>query len=238
MTRHEDEPRFNLTLLELLRQDFELIIPGLEADLPKDRNGIDVGGIWRIVRAAVRDMAGFEVVPDVAIGTFSFAKYLMWRDLVDRADRLKESALVRHLIDRDGSVTADKAAFPRMEELDATVVPAVLFTPLPADRSPLVAVEASAAGRDFVLDGPPGTGKSQTIANLIEHNLALGRRVLFVAEKRAALEVVQRRLAAKGLAPFCLELHYAKATKATVLRAPFKTVLPMRAGKCSTRRLR
>lgn len=218
MIAHEDEPRFNLTLLELLRQDFELSIPGLDGELPADQSGIDVAGIWRTVRAAVRDMAGFEVVPEVALGTFSFAKYLMWKDLVDRADRLKESALVRHLIDRDGSVEVDKGGFPLASELDAKADPTSLFTPLPADSSQLVAVVASAEGRDFVLDGPPGTGKSQTIANMIAHNLALGRRVLFVAEKRAALDVVQRRLADKGLAPFCLELHSAKATKSAVLK--------------------
>ena len=166
MIAHEDEPRFNLTLLELLRQDFELTIPGLDGELPKDRSGIDVTGIWRAVRTAVRDMDGFEVVPDVALGTFSFAKYLMWKDLVDRADRLKESALVRHLIERDGSVVFDKGSFPRIEELDATVEPAALFTPLPADSSQLVAVVASAQQRDFVLDGPPGTGKSPTIADV------------------------------------------------------------------------
>lgn len=218
MVIHEDEPRFNLTLLELLRQDFELSIPGLDGELPRDHSGIDVPGIWRTVRTAVRDIAGFEVVPEVALGTFSFAKYLMWKDLVDRADRLKESPLVRHLIDRDGSVQVDKGGFPRPEEMDAKVDPASLFTPLPADSSQLVAVVASAQQRDFVLDGPPGTGKSQTIANMIAHNLALGRRILFVAEKRAALDVVQRRLADKGLAPFCLELHSAKATKTAVLK--------------------
>jgi very-short-patch-repair endonuclease len=218
MIAHEDEPRFNLTLLELLRQDYELSISGLDGDLPKDASGIDVAGIWRTVRAAVRDIAGFEVVPEVALGTFSFAKYLMWKDLVDRADRLKDSPLVRHLIDRDGSATIDKGGFPRAEDIDARVDPASLFTPLPADSSQLVAVVASAEGHNFVLDGPPGTGKSQTIANMIAHNMALGRRVLFVAEKRAALDVVQRRLADKGLAPFCLELHSAKATKAAVLK--------------------
>ena len=218
MIAHEDEPRFNLTLLELLRQDFELVIPGLDGDLPKDQSGIDVAGIWRTVRAAIRDISGFEVVSEVALGTFSFAKYLMWKDLVDRADRLKESPLVRHLIDRDGTVEVDRGGFPRADELDAKVDPASLFTPLPADSSQLVAVVASAEGRDFVLDGPPGTGKSQTIANMIAHNMALGRRVLFVAEKRAALDVVQRRLADKGLAPFCLELHSAKATKTAVLK--------------------
>jgi len=218
MIAHEDEPRFNLTLLELLRQDFDFTIPGLEGELPKDHSGIDVAGIWRTVRSAVRDISGFEVVPDVALGTFSFAKYLMWKDLVDRADQLKESPLVRHLIDRDGSLSIGEGAFPRAEEMDDKIDPACLFTPLPADSSQLVAVLASAEKRDFVLDGPPGTGKSQTIANIITHNLALGRRVLFVAEKRAALEVVQRRLADKGLAPFCLELHSAKATKSAVLK--------------------
>ncbi len=218
MTRHEDEPRFNLTLLELLRQDFELAIPGLDGELPTDASGVDVAGIWRTVRAAVRDMSGFEVVPDVVLGTFSFAKYLMWKDLVDRADRLKDSPLVRHLIERDGSVMDGKGAFPRPEDLDAEIDPSSLFTPLPADSSQLAAVVASAKGFDFVLDGPPGTGKSQTIANMIAHNLALGRRVLFVAEKKAALDVVHRRLSDKGLAPFCLELHSAKATKTAVLK--------------------
>lgn len=218
MTRHEDEPRFNLTLLELLRQDFELSIPGLDGELPTDHSGVDVAGVWRTVRAAVRDMSGFEVVPDVVLGTFSFAKYLMWKDLVDRADRLKESPLVRHLIERDGSVVEGKGAFPKPENLDAEVDPSTLFTPLPADSSQLAAVVASARGLDYVLDGPPGTGKSQTIANIIAHNLALGRRVLFVAEKKAALDVVHRRLSDKGLAPFCLELHSAKATKTAVLK--------------------
>ncbi|PTQ09424.1 DNA helicase [Sphingomonas oleivorans] len=218
MTHHEDEPRFNLTLIELLRQDFALNIPGLDGPLPTDESGIDVAQVWTTMRRAVRDMAGFEVVPDVVLGTFSFAKYLMWKDLVDRADRLKESPIVRHLIERDGAGFERSGEFPRAERLDDSIDPAALFTPLPADSSQLAAVVASAQGHDFVLDGPPGTGKSQTIANIIAHNLALGRRVLFVAEKMAALDVVQRRLEEKGLGEFCLELHSAKATKAEVLK--------------------
>jgi hypothetical protein len=218
MTHHEDEPRFNLTLLELLRQDFELHIPGLDGALPTDDSGIDVAQVWNVVRRTVRDIEGFEVVPDVMLGTFSFAKYLMWKDLVDRSDRLKESPIVRHLIEREGVDFAMRGEFPRADRLDDSVDPAALFTPLPADSSQLAAVVASAHGHDFVLDGPPGTGKSQTIANMIAHNLALGRRVLFVAEKMAALDVVQRRLAEKGLGEFCLELHSTKATKAEVLK--------------------
>lgn len=216
----DEEPRFNLTLLELLRHDFELAIPGLEGDLPSDDSGIDVAGIWNTVRRAVRDVPGFEVSTELVLGTFSFAKYLMWKDLNANAALLLQSPLVRHLLepgeaDEGFSGLGD---FPRPERLDATVTPAQLFAPLPADSSQLAAVVASANTRSFVMDGPPGTGKSQTIANMIAHNLALGRRVLFVAEKRAALDVVYRRLAEKGLGEFCLELHSSKASKVEVLK--------------------
>ncbi|WP_137889156.1 DUF3320 domain-containing protein [Pseudomonas sp. 2FE] len=220
MSMLEDEPRFNLTLLELLRHDFELMIPGLEGELPSDESGIDVEGIWNTVRRAVRDVPGFEVTHELVLGTFSFAKYLMWKDLADRSEQLLQSPLVKHLLERsvDSGGFTSSGDFPRPEELDHKVNPASLFTPLPADSSQLAAVVASASGCDFVLDGPPGTGKSQTIANMIAHNLALGRRVLFVAEKMAALDVVYRRLEEKGLGEFCLELHSSKTSKVEVLK--------------------
>ncbi|RAP57103.1 DUF3320 domain-containing protein [Oleiagrimonas sp. MCCC 1A03011] len=220
MSMLDDEPRFNLTLLELLRHDFQLSIPGLDGDLPTDESGIDVEGIWNRVRRAVRDMPGFEVTADVVLGTFSFAKYLMWRDLIDRSDQLQQNDVVRHLLHHKlgGSSLEPVGEFPEPKKLDAAVEPGELFTPLPADSSQLAAVVASAQGHSFVLDGPPGTGKSQTIANMIAHNLALGRRVLFVAEKMAALDVVKRRLEDKGIGQFCLELHSSKSSKMHVLR--------------------
>jgi very-short-patch-repair endonuclease len=201
----DDEPRMNLTLLEMLRQEFRLEVPELAAGLPT------------AVRKAVRDTPGFEVAEDVLLGSFSFAKYLMWKDLVDRTETLKANRVVRHLLETPREPYPYSAHPPRPEELDQEVAPGELFTPLPADSSQLAAVVGSARGCDFVLDGPPGTGKSQTIANMIAHNLALGRRVLFVAEKRAALDVVHRRLRANGLGPFCLELHSNKANKKEVL---------------------
>jgi very-short-patch-repair endonuclease len=220
MSMLDDEPRFNLTLLELLRHDFELNISGLSGGLPTDESGIDVEGIWNIVRRAVRDMPGFEVTTDIALGTFSFSKYLMWRDLIDRSEQLMQNDVVRHLLHHKlgGSVLESVGKFPEPKDLDSTVEPGELFTPLPADSSQLAAVVASAKGHSFVLDGPPGTGKSQTIANMIAHNLALGRRVLFVAEKMAALDVVKRRLEDKGIGQFCLELHSSKSSKMHVLQ--------------------
>ena len=218
LSHHEDEARFNLTLLQMLRQDFELEIPELlGGQLPGDESGVDLPGIWNVVRRAVRDTPGFEVSEDVMLGTFSFAKYLMWKDLVDRTDSLKANPVVRHLLETPREPYGNRQEMPRAEALDREIDPADLFAPLPADSSQLSAVVASAKGCDFVLDGPPGTGKSQTIANIIAHNLALGRKVLFVAEKRAALDVVHRRLKAIGLGSFCLELHSNKAVKQEVL---------------------
>ncbi|CAI1868690.1 DUF3320 domain-containing protein [Serratia sp. CY81489] len=216
----EEEPRFNLTLLELLHNDFALTINGLDGELPTDESGIDVDGIWNVVRRAVRDMPGFEVTRDVVIGTFSFAKYLMWKDLIDRAPQLMQSSLVKYLIERGQENVAleTNGEIIEVNRLDDAISTQELFLPLPADSSQIAAVVASAKGRDFVLDGPPGTGKSQTIANMIAHNLALGRRVLFVAEKKAALDVVYRRLEAQGLGEFCLELHSSKTSKMDFLK--------------------
>lgn len=221
LSAHPDDARFNMTLLELLKTDFGLVIGGLDGDLPSDSSGIDVHGIWNHIRHAIKDSPGFEVREDVVLGIFSFSKYLMWKDLVDRADQLKENSVVRHLIERGTERFSGGEGLPEMawpETLDRDVDLSGLYAPLPADSSQLAAVVASGQGHNFVLDGPPGTGKSQTIANMIAHNLALGRRVLFVSEKRAALDVVYRRLESVGLGDFCLELHSHKSSKAEVLR--------------------
>ena len=214
---HEDETRINPTLLEMLRHDFELKMPDLEKDLPTDASGIDVTQIWRIVRTHVRDLKGWEVTNEVFLSTFSFNKYLMWKDLVDRTDLLKRNPVVRHLIDTPKQSYGDPADFPNVSRLDFDYKPVDLFTPLSADSSQLAAVLAASAGKDFVLFGPPGTGKSQTIANMIAHCLAHGKTVLFVSQKTAALEVVQRRLKQIGLGDYCLEVHSTKAQKSSVL---------------------
>src|SRR5690606_8206583 len=101
--------------------------------------------------------------------------------------------------------------------IDRELDPSDLMAPLTADSSQIVAMHASGGDGDVVLEGPPGTGKSETIGNIIAHNIGLGRRVLFVSEKMAALDVVYRRLKACGLGDFCLELHSAKANKREVL---------------------
>lgn len=217
LLRHDDDTVFNLTLMQMLRQDFNIDMSELSGELPRDQSGIDVDRIWTIVRHKVKDVPGFEVAEEVILSTFSFAKYLMWKDLSDRTDTLRASPFVRHLIDTPRDPYVGGASFMAPREIDRRVKPDEVFAPLNADSSQLVAIHASGAEGDFVLEGPPGTGKSETIGNIIAHNLALGRKVLFVSEKMAALEVVYRRLVDAGLGDFCLELHSSKANKKGVL---------------------
>ena len=218
MTAHDDEPRFNTTLLEMLRRDFRIDIPGLDGALPEDNSGIDVENVWNKVRLAVKDAPGFEVIDDVVLGHFSFAKFLMWKDLVDRTEDLRNNAVVRHLMDTPRDPYAIGEGFVDPRQLDQIYSPSDLLVTLPADSSQMAAVATADRGKDFVLIGPPGTGKSQTISNIIGHLLGKGKTVLFVSEKTAALEVVYNRLVKVGLGRFCLELHSNKAKKADVLK--------------------
>ena len=214
---HTDDTVFNMTLLEMLRQDFELRLPQLEGELPADANGVDVLQVMTIVRQAIRDVPGWEVLDDVVLSSFFFAKYLMWKDLNDHTDELRTSRFVAHMIDTPRERYSRQPEFIAARDHDARIDPSRLLTPLPCDSSQVAAIYASGHDGDFVLEGPPGTGKSQTIANLIAHNLGLGRTVLFVAEKVTALNVVQDRLRKVGLGDFCLELHSSKANKRDVL---------------------
>jgi very-short-patch-repair endonuclease len=220
LAHHEDDIRINSTLLQFLQRDFGLRVSSLEGELPKDESGIDVPLVFSLMRQAVRDIPGFEVVEEAAFSTFSFAKYLMWKDLVDRTEDLRNNRLVKHLIDSPETPFAqacDGPCLPLPNEIDKKIPLHDLLTPLPADSSQLAAVVAAMNGHDFVVIGPPGTGKSQTIANMIAQCLSVGKRVLFVAEKSAALDVVYRRLKAYGLGDVCLELHSNKSDRKRVL---------------------
>ena len=214
--RHDDETIVNPTLIQLLRENFQLSLKGLDP-LPTDSSGVDVSKIWQIFRLAVKEIPRWEVTEDVYLGIFSFTKYLMWKDLQDRTEHLKKNRVVNHLIERPRESMGASEDLATRHDMDERHQPDGLLTPLLADSSQLNAISRAGAGHDFALEGPPGTGKSQTITNLIAHFLGQGKTVLFVSEKMAALDVVQRRLNSIGLGPFCLQLHSAKAKKTEVL---------------------
>lgn len=213
--KHEDEPQLNVTLAEMLKQDFGVEIKGLNP-LPTDEHGIDVKKVLTIIRRAIMHQPRWDVLEDAYLGLFSFSKFIMWHDLKVRTEELKRNKVVASLIDRQLTWSSDEHG-PAEDHLDATYHPKDLLCPISADSSQLAAICSAGSEKSIVLHGPPGTGKSQTITNIIAHALAHGKSVLFVAEKMAALSVVQRRLTQIGLAPFCLEVHSNKSKKKDVL---------------------
>ncbi|GAA4264446.1 DUF4011 domain-containing protein [Frondihabitans peucedani] len=197
----------NFCLLEKLRLEFNVTIPGL-ADPALDGSGIDLDAAFQATREAILASgipARVEATVDVAI--LQFAKFRLWKDLDENWEALAANPLVRHLIEQPQEAFVDTAALTADVEKDVDLDELLTRLPISADSSQLQAVAAATAGRTFVLEGPPGTGKSQTITNLLAKSIADGKRVLFVAEKKAALQVVQSRLAAVGLGPFTLDLH-------------------------------
>ena len=208
----DEETQINVTLLELLRQDFGIVAEGL-SPLPTDEKGVDVPQIFSRVAEAVSGMKNWEIINSVFLGHFSFSRFIMWNDIKSRSEELKKNKVVASLM--EGRITFDQAK-PSVEDSD-DIRPDELAVPASADSSQLSAIYEASNGKSFVLHGPPGTGKSQTITNMISNALYQGKTVLFVAEKMAALSVVQKRLAKLGLDPFCLELHSNKTQKKTVL---------------------
>ena len=207
----EEEIFFNTTLIEMLAQTFDIHIPELNP-LPVDNAGVDVRQIFTIVRNAIRNQAHWDVMEEAFIGVFSFSKYVMWNDIHSNPEELADNKIIRSLM--EGRMVWDAGeAMTDVRQLDADSRPSDFVVPVDVDSSQLEAVIDSGKGKTFILYGPPGTGKSQTITNMIANALYQGKRVLFVAEKKAALDVVQSRLAKIGLSPFCLELHSNKVTK-------------------------
>lgn len=219
LERSDEDAVLNVTLLEMLRVDYQKTIRGIDPDdLPTDKSGIDVARIFQIFRQELRDFPDWELLDqEVWLGNFSFQKSVMWEDLDKHSDDLLRCPVVDHLVNHPTEAFADDVEEVRSEEIDAAYPYAQIMTPLSADSSQLAAILSAEKGKNFVLHGPPGSGKSQTIANIIAHCLYKGKSVLFVAEKRAALEVVHQRLSKLGLDPFCLELHSNKAGKRQVL---------------------
>ncbi len=210
-----EETQMNITLLEMLRQFFGIRISGLNP-LPMDESGIDLPLVYNTVRKAVMSRKGWDIVEYAFLGQFSFSQFIMWNDIRNRSEELQHNKVVSSLIAGKLTWTPQEIEVSAAE-LDGRIAPSDMAVPTSADSSQLAAIYAASRGESFVLHGPPGTGKSQTITNMIANALYQGKSVLFVAEKMAALSVVQKRLAAIGLDPFCLELHSNKSQKKAVL---------------------
>ncbi|WP_246025231.1 DUF4011 domain-containing protein [Saccharopolyspora antimicrobica] len=200
----------NYCLVQWLRQKHGVDIPALQTPI-LDESGIDIGASLRAIRQGLVDNnLNFRIDETASLRLLEFSTFQMWRDLTQHWELFMRNPVVRHLVENPGRPMAGTA--PAEVDIDETE----LLLPIAADGSQMRAIALAEQGHSFVLEGPPGTGKSQTITNLIAHAMASGKTVLFVAEKQAALDVVKRRLAALGLDTFCLDVHGRKQSQRSI----------------------
>jgi very-short-patch-repair endonuclease len=201
----------NATLLHLLAHDYKLRIEGaaLLDLLPASTGAPDPQALFARLCKETADVEDFHVVPRVVAGTFTYTKLPMVEDLRGSLEQLAGHDLIAAIAGDEDAIAAVRALHAR--DVDLTLPdhtpPADEFLILDADASQSYAINAAIAGEPLVVIGPPGTGKSQTIANLIASYTARGKRVLFVAEKRAAIDAVTKRLHAVGLDDLVMDLH-------------------------------
>ena len=201
--KRDEDVALNRTLLEYLKLVAEIEIPLFPST--EDCSLEEVRGIFDLFKRIISRREGWRVQEQSVLGIFSFTKFVMWNDIHSHREVLSSHPILKSLI--EGRLTINTEETVDARSLDKDTTPEALALPLAYDSSQLEAVAESDRGSSFVLYGPPGTGKSQTITNLISNALFKGKRVLFVSEKKAALEVVHRRLEKIGISAFCLELH-------------------------------
>ena len=210
----------NYSLFEKLKHSFDMTLPFLSDDhIPED--------YWREVDEAIekKKKEGWQVVREMTFGLFRFQKQVMWRDLDPkrwpRHSPLVDKKLVRRILvgPRSGESAPGILTETYRQDDPGQLSPSVRLI-RDADSSQFAALMDALMREDgLVIEGPPGTGKSQTITNLIAAAMADGKTVLFVAEKMAALEVVYRRLEESRLGDFCLQLHGLKTGKKELLES-------------------
>jgi hypothetical protein len=229
--RRAGDPQVNLVLLHALEVEHgcrlapETLLAALEvsrdeeaAGEPGEPAGPEPTRVYEQLTMAARGVRGFEVRERAVLGNFSFQKMAMVKDLQELGEALAAHEVIAAIAGDAGAAAAVRGSRREIDRkaLDAAT-PEEEFLVLDADASQQAAIAAARDGEQMVIQGPPGTGKSQTITNLIATLTAHGRRVLFVAEKRAALEVVLERLRDAGLEHLALDLHGADISRRSVM---------------------
>jgi len=209
-----EELEENLSLREKLKADFEL-------ELPERDEEVSLEDYFRLIEDAVKGLPGFVVRRQATLALVSMSRMLLVRDLNPMnwpnsgPTALLQHPIVRRVLTGGGESGGggDEGEDHSVEDHPLAALPLIYD----ADSSQHSALIDARLGKNLVIEGPPGTGKSQTITNLIASAIVEGKKILFIAEKLAALQVVRDRLAQAGLGDFCLELHSNKTTKKALL---------------------
>ena len=211
LTRYDDEIVVNPTLDYYFSTEYNIKLPEFSLT---DKNSLDE--YFEQVESIV-DQSGWKLTREVSLGLLSFLKISMYHDLDDNNDLLITNQVLRAMSgDKDalGELPAEAIHY----DFDSTK-PGEWHQVIDSDSSQDEAILLSKLGVSFVMQGPPGTGKSQTITNIISEAMADGKKILFVSEKAAALQVVLKRLTEVHLDDFCLALHNYKANKKEIIES-------------------
>lgn len=208
LKKYDDDIVVNPTLAYLFERDYGITLPTFDPDEESLNEFMD--SMEKLV-----DKKGWRVIRENSLGLVSFLKINMYKDLCNNEDNVKSNPIIRAFAGEDGEL--DEIPEKLYNYDHDSILSADTYQVVNADSSQQDAILLSQKGVSFVMQGPPGTGKSQTITNIIAQGLADGKRILFVSEKAAALEVVYKRLSEVHLDDFCLALHNYKANKKEVL---------------------
>lgn len=208
LSKYEDDIVVNPTLQYYLKTEYGIELPNFDPD--KDTLNEYLKNLEEIA-----DQKGWRILKEVSLGLLSFLKISMYNDLIRNEERIKNNPVIRAMC---GDTDAVNDISEKLYTFDLdSISPQECYQVMSADSSQQEAILYSKNNISFVMQGPPGTGKSQTITNIIAEALADGKKVLFVSEKMAALQVVYRRLQDAHLSEFCLPLHSHKANKKDIL---------------------
>lgn len=212
---NDDDVILNPALTLKLKKEFQIYLDDIDIS---DIQDADVVKVFECVQKKIQKQKKWKLLNNIYIGLFSFAKFVMYKDIDQNQEKIKASSLIKCICGKSESEYTNINDICPATELDTNVLPKDTYQILDADSSQQQAIAFVKANNNLVIEGPPGTGKSQTIANIIAELLSQGKKVLFVSQKIAALSVVKSRLDSNGLEPYCLELHSDKTNRKQFLQ--------------------
>lgn len=206
-----EDPFINPLLIRKLQSEFEVTLPSL----PEKFEEFIPEALFAEIQERISSKQQWDITHQIYLSLYPFQKFQMYRDLEENEELYLQCPAIHELCGNKSDAIPEEIL---TGSLDTLLDPSNTFHVLDADASQQRALLAARTGRNLVIEGAPGTGKSQTIVNLITEALANQKTVLFVSNKKAALDVVYQRLQSIGLHDFCLQLHSGKTMKRDVLK--------------------